>query len=74
MAENATVVREIIAPDGTKYDVRNDGTWVQYTWDGSFVRDSNDWLRSYYGPDATEADGHETASEVIAKLGLFTGK
>lgn len=74
MSENTTVVREIIAPDGTKYDVRDDGTWTQYAWDGSYVRDSTDWLHTYYGPDATEADSIVAASEVITRLGLLTDK
>lgn len=38
--ECGTPVRNRIAcPDGTQFVVYPDGTWEQYTWDGSFVRD-----------------------------------
>lgn len=42
VASKATLLREVVCPDGTQFAVYEDGTWEQYCWDGSFVRDSSD--------------------------------
>lgn len=53
------VLREIDAPDGTKYTVYSDGTWVCETWDGQFVKDS--------------VLGSTTPEEVLARFGAPIG-
>jgi len=50
MSEN-TVIREIVAPDGTQYEVYTDGSWVRRCWDGSFVSEVSFLGVGNCGPD-----------------------
>lgn len=69
--EPGVVIRDIVCPDGTQFAVYADGTWAQSAWDGSPIRDSEDWLRTYYEPEGqTDQTRDEVRREVLAKLGL----
>lgn len=70
-ASAKVVAREIVCPDGTQYTVYTDGTWDENAWDGSHIRDSDDYFAMMYAPEHRSSENYDALrQEVVEKLGL----